>query len=371
MKISSFHVVPLLVLLSTTCRAEQDFYGIQMKNELWAKNLVLGEVSNPNPEDLRQGPILNHALHAEASLKPVGDEHIDFRVNVINDTALVISSDYRYRDFFIYTKHGYRYPLIDTEDGSHFDSIEPKSSVTFTPSLGNLRIQNGDVSMIGCSFDLGKTEIFLFPWSKKEKINHLVSPAPLPEEAASVPQLSRKANSATRASSPKVSPNTNNSKSKEIKKTTPHNLLEWLGFNSPQKRQATTAAQVATAVRPPPSSRKRVDEAIKKFVYTSSSEKAPLATPTVAKETFNKLSVPIETKNEASVIDYNKNYNFITLNLGTRDGLRQNATLTILRNGKTVAKAKVKRLRETVAAAVLLPGTIQAEVRPGDNISLV
>ena len=75
-----------------------------MRNESWAQNLVLGDGPSADPRDLSEGPVLSHEVHAEASLKAAADDHLDFRVNVINDSSSEIESDYRYRDFFIYTK---------------------------------------------------------------------------------------------------------------------------------------------------------------------------------------------------------------------------------------------------------------------------
>jgi hypothetical protein len=327
-----------LLLLSTACFAEQDFYGIQMRNELWAKNLVLGEGPRANPEDLRGGPILNHKVRAEASLKPVADGHLDFQVNVINESIFPISSDYRYRDFFIYTDDGRKYPLVDMEDDTRLDLIAPHSSLTFSPSLGNFEIKNDNVLMIGCSFDLGRTEIFLFPWAMKEKINQLTSPV----YSSAVPEV---------VAAPSMS-------SRKIYKTKEENLKPPVGSAKPS---------------PAPAAR-RLEQAIKNFVYTPSSHKVTpdVSVPKEAETPPATRAVSAEARGfEPRVLDYDKTYNFVTVNLGLEDGLQQNMVITILRDGKTVAKARVKQLREAVAAALLLPGTIQTEVRPGDKVSLV
>ena len=314
MKINAFGVLPLFLLLSTVCCAEEDFYGIQMKNELWAKNLVLGMGPEADSQDLTKGQVLDHAVYAEASLKPAANGRINFHINVINNSAVPISSDSYRRDFFIYTKDGRKYPLLDEEDDPNLDLIEPKSSRTFSPSLGNLKIQNDDVRMIRCAFDFGKTEIFLFPWSKKEAIKQLISPA--------------------------LSTSVNAGKSEMLKDD-------------------------QTWVSP---SRERLNQAIKNFVYTLSSDKTPVGWSTTKSVENSSDSSSMEYG--ARVIEYNKKYNFVTVNLGIKDGLKKNTTLRILRGGKVVAKAKVRQLREAIAAATLLPSTTQTEVRPGDKISL-
>lgn len=321
MRIGAFHVLPCLLLLSTVCCAEQDFYGIQMKNELWAQNLVLGTGPQADPKDLNAGPILSHQIHAEASLKPLTDNRLDFQVNVINDSRMPIVSDYRYRDFFIYTRDGSKYSLIDGEDNPRLDSIEPKSSRVFNPSLGKLNIQNDQVRMIRCSFDVGRIQIFLFPWSKKEAVARLVSPEPLPELQAQNAKWLRKSD----------------------------------------KERVSSASPT----------RERLNQAIKNFIYKPASvANAPIQPQNNRSADENLAAVP-EIRAEAHVISYNKTYNFITLDIGLEDGLRQDMAVSILRNGKTVAKAQVKRLRDNFAAAILLPGTIQTEIHPGDKISFV
>ena len=373
MKNSVFYVFPALFLLSTACGAEQDFYGIQMKNELWAENLVLGTGPAADPRDLSEGPVLNHQIHAEASLKSMSDEHLDFRLNVINDSNSEISSDHQYRDFFIYTKDGRKYSLIDKNDDSRLNVIAPKSSKIFNPSLGNLRLQNEEVRMISCSFDLGRTEIFLFPWSKKEQVSRLSSP--VAEQPALAPPMISRRTGKTRSSS-----------SEGPRK----NFAQWLGLQGSGNEQAVRPPPVtvvnppaanepvtreAVPARRPPSSQEGLNRAIKNFVYTPATGNSPApqekSAPRASENPPVATASAAQTSGQAHVIGYDKANNFVTLNLGFKDGLRQNMMLSILRNGKTVAKAKVKQLRDNVAAAILLPGFGQTEVRPGDMISLV
>jgi hypothetical protein len=77
-----------------------------------------------------------------------------------------------------------------------------------------------------------------------------------------------------------------------------------------------------------------------------------------------------DTRSEAYVIGYNKAYNFITLNMGSKDGLKKNVTVAVVRDGKLVAKARIKQLRESVAAATVLPGTLRSDIQAGDQITI-
>jgi hypothetical protein len=175
-------ILPALVLVCAPAWAEQDFYGVQMRDENWAKKLVLSVDAPTDANDLREGPVLDQAVRAEASLLQTADERLDFRVTVFNDSSSPISADYRFREFYIVARDGKRYPLIDSEETMVPETILPRTQATFSPSLGNLPMRNSDVEMIACSFDLGRTQIFLFPWSRKETVSKLVSPPPPPED---------------------------------------------------------------------------------------------------------------------------------------------------------------------------------------------
>ena len=334
----------LFILISASAWAEQDFYGIQIKSEEWAKALVLNS-GNPDPNDLLDGPVLSHAVHAEASLKEVAERHINFRLTVFNDSEQPIAVEYHLRDFLVYTRDGKKYSLIDTEEDLP-TMIDPRSKASFAPSFGNLSLNNSDVQMIVCSFDLGRTKVILFPWSMKDKVSKLVSPepppAPVKEEKRSAPEKG-----------PRV-------------KTPKRNFWDW--FSPGNKNRVTPeelkrAPVMPTAVEAPVSdTQKKLDQAIEGFKYAPAGNVATKSAPPAA--------LPgVAIRSEARVLEFNRPYNFVTLNLGERDGLQNGMTLSIIREGKLVAKAKVKQVRPAVSAAALLPGTIRSEVRAGDAVS--
>jgi hypothetical protein len=345
MKKRSSWVFGVCLLVSTSAWAEQDFYGIQMLNEDWARELALGQGPLADHEDLRDGPALSHAVRGEAFLKPLGQDRLDFSVTVYNDSGRAIASEYDLRDFFLYTSDGKKYPLLDTDEDSPL-SIEPGSKAVFTPSLGNLRLKNSEVQMIQCSFDLGDTRVFLFPWSMKDKVSKLVSPpAPVtpPKEKVGLGPK-------------KKTPKRNFWDWPPAKKTSP-------GANEkePVKPTAVEKAAAPSARAPQPAgSQARLDSAIRNFVYVPADGKNEPALPS---------SPSVPSRGEARVIDFNKEYNFITLNLGQNDGLQNNMVVSVVREGRLVAKARVKQVREAVAAAALLPETVRSDVRAGDQIA--
>ena len=69
-----------------------------------------------------------------------------------------------------------------------------------------------------------------------------------------------------------------------------------------------------------------------------------------------------------SVLVVNREFNFIVVNLGSRDNMKQGQFLEILRNGKSIAKVQVERIYDNMSAANLLPESTKADVREGDSV---
>ena len=276
----------LFLLISVRAYADQDFYGIKMKNELWAKNLVLGLGPKADQGVLRRGPVLDQAVFADAVIQNATARQLDFRVNLVNNSPAAINTDYQSRDYFIYTKNGGKIPLIDPENQWALASVLPKASVTFSPSLGNLKIRSEDILMIECSFDAGKTRIFLFPDSSKENIVKLQDPS----------TVDKKKSATMAPSKPSVS-----------KKKSPE----------PSEKSAPPA-------------------------------KAP----------------------EPRVVEFDKKYNSITINLGLKEGLRRNMIIRVLRDGKILVKARVRKLSESFSTAALLSELGKTDVHVGDSIAI-
>jgi hypothetical protein len=368
------------LIFPSIAQAEQDFYGIQMRDEPWARKLVLNQPVDPDFSDLAEGPILDQSVRGEAYLKEVNGKP-DFRLTVYNDSASPVSIDYRFRDFFIIMKDGRKFPLVDNEEDSPA-TLEPKAKVTFAPSMGNLRIKNSDVEMIAASFDLGRARLYLFPWSKKETVSKLVSPkpadpAPMPAEG---PDQRSQAGKQAKPKTP--------AEEGPYKKTPKRNFWDWMKLEKEDKKAPvgptaiekkdfspdpaippSPAASGATAVSASsipaesPASRQKLDDAIKNFVYVPSSGVGAAAASAPA--------APASGESGAQVINYNRTYNFITLNLGTRDGLKKNMQVSIVRDGKLVAKATVKQIRDAVSAAAVIPDSMRSEIRAGDRVALV
>lgn len=84
---------------------------------------------------------------------------------------------------------------------------------------------------------------------------------------------------------------------------------------------------------------------------------------------LGRIIIRQETNEAARVEHVNSLYGFIVLSAGSDDGLRKDSIVNITRNNRLVAKAVVKKVRESTASAVTLPEWTREEIRVGDVIS--
>ncbi len=84
---------------------------------------------------------------------------------------------------------------------------------------------------------------------------------------------------------------------------------------------------------------------------------------------LGRIIIRQDTNESAKVEHVNTLYGFIVLSAGSDDGLRKDAIVNVTRNNRLVAKAVVKKVRESTASAVTLPEWTREEIQVGDIIS--
>lgn len=107
-------------------------------------------------------------------------------------------------------------------------------------------------------------------------------------------------------------------------------------------------------------------------------EAIPPASPTVSGAKLaneevvdlGRIIVHSATNEAARVEHVNTLYGFIVMSAGTKDGLRKDSVVNITRNNRLIAKAVIKKVRESVSSAVTLPEWTREEIRVGDMISV-
>ena len=316
-----------LFFAAASAGAEQDFYGIKMKNELWAKNLVLNVGPKADKKDLRQGPVLDREIFADARIEEAMPSRLNLRINVVNGSQETIDTPYKYRDYYIHTKDGKKIPLADPESQRDVSSIPPKGSKTFSPSLGNLDLRTEDIRFIECSFNMGATRIFLFPASKKDVIKTLQDPAgqntKLPIKKTQWPVKEAKA---------------------PEKNFTPYSKT-----SKPKAQVSKTPPAVVRSDAP--------------TVRTDQTPKTPPAPLVKAK--IIPQGAPI-----LYVLSYDDKSKRLRFNLGMETGVQKGVVVVIMRKNDTIARARVRRVQDGVATASLFSSTEKADIRAGDQVIL-
>ena len=69
-----------------------------------------------------------------------------------------------------------------------------------------------------------------------------------------------------------------------------------------------------------------------------------------------------------NVLVVNREFNFIVVSLGEKDGLKAGQFLEVLRAGKVIGKVQVERVYENMSAANLLPEQTKTEIKEGDTV---
>ena len=160
----------LMVLLSAGCATiheKADFYGIKMRSERASKDFRMKPTSDESFRYSYRKSTMENEIYAYGHL-----EYVDYiphkisslRVTIINESERPISIEHSFAAFTLVTKEGERFdlkPSMTFYPANKF--LKPKSQETFALALGKHAIQKEDIEKVICSFELGETQIILFP----------------------------------------------------------------------------------------------------------------------------------------------------------------------------------------------------------------
>lgn len=76
-------------------------------------------------------------------------------------------------------------------------------------------------------------------------------------------------------------------------------------------------------------------------------------------------------KLEGQVLVVNKEFSFVVINLGEKDGLEDSAVLDVYRGRELLGKVQVERIYDTMSSAVILPRVTKGEIKEGDIVKLM
>ncbi len=149
----------------TGCATAPDFRGVRLAGQGQADPIVKEGFTTDlfKESGTRQ-------VFATADIEYLFGEISSFWITVTNrSTTIPVNIDYRFSEFFLVTTDGQKRPLIIPE--AYFPPsprlIQPLSQATLQVRLGRPKVVREEIKMIECSFDLGKTRVFLFPNAPK------------------------------------------------------------------------------------------------------------------------------------------------------------------------------------------------------------
>jgi chromosome segregation ATPase len=85
----------------------------------------------------------------------------------------------------------------------------------------------------------------------------------------------------------------------------------------------------------------------------------------------NVVSFPPEGSLEGQVLVVNKEFAFVVINLGQKDGLKESEILNVYRGQQFLGKVQVERIYDTMSSAVILPDVTAEEIKEGDMVKLI
>ncbi len=79
-----------------------------------------------------------------------------------------------------------------------------------------------------------------------------------------------------------------------------------------------------------------------------------------------------KSSSEGKVLVVNREFHFVVINLGSKDGVKKGARFTVLRGGKPIMSVEVDKLYDNMSSANMLDeGKKGSEVKEGDTVRLV
>ena len=84
---------------------------------------------------------------------------------------------------------------------------------------------------------------------------------------------------------------------------------------------------------------------------------------------LDKIVVKPGLVTDGRVLVVNKEYNFVVINLGAKDGMEIGTTLLVYRADKEEEKIKIEKLYETMSAATILPET-KGDLKETDTVKV-
>lgn len=104
-------------------------------------------------------------------------------------------------------------------------------------------------------------------------------------------------------------------------------------------------------------------------VAPNSSETIPATQAQAPRMSYTPLPQP--AKLEGQVLVVNKEFAFVVVNIGEKDGIKNSDILTVFRGTELIGKVQVERIYDTMSSAVILSDVIIKDIQEGDIVKLM
>lgn len=115
---------------------------------------------------------------------------------------------------------------------------------------------------------------------------------------------------------------------------------------------------------------REAEQIVVKPLVGSPAAAAPAAGAKGAVPATSAVAVAVKTP-EAKVLVVNKEFGFVVLNVGSKDGVRKGQRFSLVRDNKTIVTVEVDKVYDNMVAANLLEEQKKGEVREGDLARLI
>ncbi|RKY37335.1 MAG: hypothetical protein DRP78_01400 [Candidatus Omnitrophota bacterium] len=88
-------------------------------------------------------------------------------------------------------------------------------------------------------------------------------------------------------------------------------------------------------------------------------------------ENVNYVTIPAAKELQGQVLVVNKEFEFVVINLGKKDGMKVSDTLDVYRGRTRIGKVRIERIYDTMSSAVILSKFTNSSIRDGDVVKLI
>ncbi len=165
--------------------AGPDFFGIKMKSEDFARNVMIQE--NYMTPDFTSRPGTDKRVYAYGYASTFLGRGRGLSITVYNHSDAPIGTERLFRECTILMNDGHRYDRSQPEMEWRRDVLKPGEQGTFNIAFPGVDVRAQDIRMIILSFDLGETKIFLLPMPPPEAPAKALEKKPEPAQQVKTP----------------------------------------------------------------------------------------------------------------------------------------------------------------------------------------